>query len=102
MRTIKNAVINRADIDCERFLTYWVHVDYDSGGQAFGGYGLGGDFGCEAIKRLLEVVGVESWLKLQGKPVRIDADWGKIFRIGNYIKEEWLDLEALAIELKLR
>ena len=98
-RNVRNAIIESADIDTERCLTYWVHLKYEGAGQGFGGYVLGGDFGCEAIKRLLSTVGVGSWKKLEGSPVRVDADFGRVYRIGHFLEEKWLDLEALAKEL---
>lgn len=97
MRKTENAIIRSADIDIERMLNYWVHLDFGDGtSQSFGGYFLAGDFGCKAISKLLEVVEVEKWSQLYGRSVRADHDFCKVYRLGNFLKDKWLDLEELA------
>jgi len=70
--------------------------------QGFGGYKLSGigedlidpnDFNYAAIMivRILEVVGVDKWSRLVGQPVRIDSDWNGIYRIGNFLEDDWFD-----------
>jgi hypothetical protein len=103
-RQIRNAIITDADLDTERGLTYWITLDYGGAGQAFGGYQLGGPsrFTELAITRLMDVVGVGRWSELKGKAVRADATGGKVFRLGNHLRDKWIDLEEIARELGLR
>ena len=118
---IKNARIESTTLGFEDhgIFTYWVMLDFGGSGQGFGGYGLdeprtdgagkylgrrGTVYGCDAIIRLLEVLGVESWEKLKGTPVRVKG--GGLFgntaieAIGHYLKDEWLNLKTLAQEHK--
>lgn len=100
MDTIKNALIEKADINGSgTTLTYWIGLDYGDGGhQSFGGYGLGGDFGCKAISRVMQIVGVQSWKDMVGKPVRAKIVNGFIDSLGHFLKDEWFSLEELSIE----
>ncbi len=113
---MKNAVIRSTTLGVEDhgILTFFLHLDYDGSGQGFGGYGLdepvhengtfkgrrGTAYGCEAIRRVLEVLGVERWEKLPGTPCRVVAEHTKVNRIGHYLKDQWLDLSALADEFR--
>jgi hypothetical protein len=40
---------------------------------------------------VLRVVGVTKWEDIPGKYIRVDQDSGKVYRIGNIIKDEWFD-----------
>jgi hypothetical protein len=51
---------------------------------------------------VLETVGVDSWEKLPGKSIRVDADWDKIHKIGHFIKDRWFDPSTEFEELKAR
>lgn len=97
-------------------MTAYLNLDYGGSGQGFGGYGFcqpikdeagkflcrrGTAYGCEWIRRVLEVVGVEKWEDLPGKYVRVVYDWGKVYRIGNIIKDEWFSPEELGEKMKL-
>jgi hypothetical protein len=88
---ITNAKIARTSLDIERCLTAWLTLEFKSGSQAFGGYVLGGEWGCQFIRSILETVGVESWEALPGKYIRVERDYLKIYRIGHIIKESWFD-----------
>ena len=90
-REIKNAQIGSTSLDIERVLTAWLHLDYEGSGQAFGGYCLGGQWGCEFLKRVLETVGVERWEQLKGKYIRVDAAYDKVYRIGHILNDKWFD-----------
>lgn len=95
-------------------LTAYLHLKFSGTEQGFGGYSMdaphpsakkdysfrriGTAFGCDFIIRVLKVVGVEKWEELKGKYVRADHDWGKIYRIGNIITDEWFDPQELALE----
>lgn len=100
-RSIKNATIQSTMLGPEDhgIPSYMIHLDYGGAGQGFGGHRLGGKFTHEAIFRLLNVVGVECWEALPGKSVRVDSDYSRAYRIGHFLKEEWLDLAELAEEL---
>lgn len=111
---IKNAVIEGTRLGTENhgILTFDIILDYGNGGhQGFGGFALdgfdkikdkrvGSAYGTEAIRRVLEVVGVENWEDLKGKSVRAEAKHDKIKRLGNFLKDDWLDLSELAEEFK--
>lgn len=94
----ENAIISLADIDIERCLTFWIHLSYRAGGQGYGGYYLGGSFGCVAIQRLLEVVGVQRWSELQGKCVRVrkESPLGDVLELGHFLEDKWLNLSEIS------
>jgi len=109
---IKNATIKSTTLGFEGhgLITCFLHLDYSGGGQAFGGYGMGGyfkktgqqsGFGIEFIERTLKVVGVEKWEDLPGKHIRVKAENVKIHEIGNILEDKWFDPVELAKELKL-
>lgn len=105
MEGIVNAKITGTSLGFEDhgIMTTFVHLEWEGSGVGFGGYGLdkwdekkkeriGTGVGLDFIKRILEVVGVESWEDLKGKYVRVDAGgWGSPVKgIGNILTEEWL------------
>lgn len=104
---IKNAkitgtMLGREDHGIMTFSIY-IHTDmYDCG---VGGYALDGydreaktrvfsAKSMEAVSKVLEVVGVDTWEKLPGKYIRVkDAGWGStIDEIGNLIEDKWFNL----------
>lgn len=98
--TMRNARITGTHLGDEDYgPTYFIYLDYGGSGQGFGGHHLSGEFTHEAIFRLLNTLGVGSWEKLPGTPVRVIADWGRIHRIGHYLEDKWLSLSELAEEL---
>lgn len=100
MSEIRNARIRKTFLGIEDhgLLTFTLDLDYGGSGQGFGQYVLGGEFGCKAIRAVLETVGVDRWEDLPGKHVRTDAEWTRIHRLGHIIDERWLDLAELAAE----
>lgn len=107
-REIKNAKIKGTMLGVEDHgvMSGWLFLDYDCGGQGFGGYVLdaapdrNGDepykrqphAGCGMfISELLEAVGVSKWEDLPGKFIRVDTDFGKVHRIGHIIEDKWFD-----------
>ena len=111
MNTI-NARIEKTMLGYEDhgILTFYLSLDYSGGGQGFGGYGLdefdkekdrrvGTAYGIEAIGRVLKTVGVDTWEKLPGIPVRVRQDHTKIQALGHFLRDDWLDLSALAEEM---
>lgn len=110
---IVNAVIesSRIEIEDHGLLTVWLMLDYGGSGQGFGGYCLGsskplndkhntmGHF----VRRILEVVGVNDWDKLDGKTIRVkkpEGFQGRIIAIGNIIKDDWFCPEDDFAKLK--
>ncbi len=101
---IKNAKITSTMLGIEDhgIMTFFLNLDYGGSSQGAGGYSLdeyskeqdrriGGSSGCELIRSILEIVGVETWEDLPGKHIRARADRGKVYTIGNVLKDEWLD-----------
>jgi hypothetical protein len=102
-REIKNAVIDGVSITIndKGILDCWLTLDYGGLGQGFGGYALqlppdwkhysllgpAGHF----IYRVMEIADVTSWDKLKGKTIRVDADNGKVYRIGHIVNDDWFD-----------
>ena len=81
-----------------------LHLDYGGAMQGFGGFSLdepikdangkflrrqGSALGAEFLMRVLAVTGASSWEKLPGTPVRVRADYNKVYAIGHYIEERW-------------
>jgi len=101
---IVNATIDKTLLGFEGhgIFTSFIYVDYGDGGhQGFGDYVLGGEFGCEYLKKVLEVAGVESWEDLVGQNIRVKygdepAGWGnRIAAIGHITRDIWLDPKKL-------
>ena len=117
-REIRNAKIARTTLGYEDhgILTCFLNLEWAGGGQGFGGYALdawrgprdgngrrwGTAYGCEFIARILNVVGVDAWEKLPGKYVRMDADFGKIYRIGHITDDKWFEPAQLADEVGVK
>ncbi len=110
----RNAKIESTNLGTEDHgcMTFYLMLDYGGAGQGFGGYVLdefdkeaktrrGTAYGTEAIRRVLETVGVSRWEKLPGTPVRVRAEHDKVHAIGHYLKDKWLDLGELGKEYKL-
>lgn len=95
---IRNAVIQstRLGIEDHGFTDAWLMLKLPSGGQGFGGYVLGAEgkpsVACGLfIRRCLEIAGVNRWEDLQGRPIRVRGDSGRIHAIGKLLEEEWFD-----------
>ena len=72
------------------------------GGVAVGGWVLDGPYGMNVIKRILEVVGVDTWEELEGKYIRIKDIHldDRVTSIGNLMKEEWINFDTFGKEDK--
>ena len=98
---IKNARIESTMLGIEDHgsMTFFLYLDYGGSGQGMGGYVLDGGhkpsghaFG--AIRKILETLEVDTWEKLPKQLCRVEADDGKVYRIGHTIKNRWFDLAA--------
>lgn len=95
---IKNARIKDAWIgDSDHgSLSSFLHLDFGGTSQGFGGYALytpkfQHDNGGRWIWRCMQVVGVDEWSKLAGKPVRARIENGLIVAIGNFVEDRWFE-----------
>ena len=105
-REIKNAEISSASVCLERgtFISLRLCFDYGGSGQCSSlNFGVADkdkivepNYMAHYIGRILKLVGVESVSELKGKPVRVDASFVCIFRIGHFTKDKWYDLEKIA------
>lgn len=108
MNKIVNAQIEETFLGREEhgILTCYLHLKGNGFGVGLGGRALDGydkskkkrvatQEGFELIDRIMTVVGVKKWEDLVGKYVRIEMQgWGdKVTKIGNLIKDDWLDFE---------
>lgn len=119
---IVNAKIDSTMLGMEDhgIMSCMIGLDYGGSHQGFGGYVFdeplknsqgdnqsrrGTAYGCEFVRRVLEVVGVETWEKLKGQHVRVKREdgWGgSIIAIGNILKDDWFDPKDLAARMGLR
>lgn len=106
--TIENGKITGTMLGTEDhgILTFYIYIEFESGGCAFGGYTLDGHdektksrtatgIGLQAIVEVMKCAGVSRWEDLKGTYIRCEHEgWGgKIIRIGNLIKDQWFSLE---------
>lgn len=101
---IKSTMLGRED---HGIMTFMIAIEWDGcvncgiGGYAIDQYNRQTGIrtfsakGLEAISKVLDVVGVDSWEKLPGKYVRIKYEgWNKpIVEIGNLMKDKWFNLK---------
>ena len=90
-------------IEDHGIMTFFINVDFDGGGQGFGGYALDGKAGkvghsksIQAIRQILQTVDVMKWEDLKGKYVRIRKEkeyGGPIKAIGHIMENRWFDIE---------
>lgn len=105
---ISNAKVENISIQLYRgaFLTCWVHLNYGTTCQGFGGYVLGKPnesnpttFTSDYLCLLLQCLGVENLNDGVGKDVRViksDDSWSaNISGIGHITKDIWLKPEEL-------
>ena len=106
MAETKNARIRDTVLGIEDhgIMTFMLNLEYDGSGQGAGGYGLDGydkdkkrryGYGTSItmLRRILEVVGVETWEQLPGKHIRVRATHEGVEAIGNIVKDDWLDFK---------
>jgi hypothetical protein len=105
---IKNARIDGTLLGYEDhgILTCFLYLDYGGTSQGFGGYTLDEYdetvkrriptvYGMKFVTEILRVVGVDSWEKLKGQHIRVEADWQAVHRIGHLLKDVWFDPSTL-------
>ena len=87
----KNALIKSTSLGYEDhgMFTGYLHLEYDGGGQGFGGYVLSGAYLDAFLQRTLKVAGVEKWEDLSGRCIRVRAEHVKVHEIGHFLKDEW-------------
>ena len=106
---IQNAIIKNTFLGFDYpVFTFELSLGIQDGtGCCFGGYALD-EFvqtknkrviqskGAEAIQRIIEVVGVDSWEELKGKYIRVETKGlsSPIKKIGNIMKDEWVDFST--------
>jgi hypothetical protein len=103
---IKNAIIKNTYLSIEDHgvLSGWLHLDYGTMVQGFGGCALYlpksfkhhriGSFAGHWIFRVLEIAGVTKWGDLPGKAIRVKATTGKITEIGHIVNDNWFNPES--------
>ena len=95
MPHIQNAQIEDASIEIEGhgILSSMIHLNYGGSAQGFGGYSLERDGLSSWVRNMFRVTGVDNWSALKGKNVRVEQDrpFGKILRIGHFMKDEWFN-----------
>jgi hypothetical protein len=110
---IKNAIIKKAFITTrDGFLDSLLTLDYGGASQSFGGWclylpksyshyklqGPAGHFIC----RVMEIAGVTDWDRLEGKTIRVKADYTKVYAIGHIVNNDWFAPDADFREKKER
>ena len=106
---ITNAKIAKTMLGIEDhgIMSFFVFCDWDGSGGGFGGYALdsfdgrdkprkGHGLSYQAIRQIIETVGVTSWEKLPGTLVRIEDNGpGRtLTKIGHIIEDRWFDIAA--------
>ena len=102
-RRIQNARISSASLRVDRgfAITIWIFVQIEGGGQGFGGYLLShmdrdpSPHLAAWITGLFKLFEVETLEALKGEPCRVDADFGRIYRIGHLLRDDWFDPEEI-------
>ena len=78
-------------IEDHGIMTFFINLTMDRSGQSFGGYCLKGDKSIEAVRKVLETVGVDKWEDLKGKYIRIRKidEYSTIEAIGHIVEDRW-------------
>ena len=99
LREIKNAIITDTFLGIDDFgiFTLYFHLDYGEGKfQKVGEFvlrncnGTTHEKSIDLIKKILDIVGVDSWEKLKNGPIRVDTDFKEVYGIGNFLTDDWL------------
>lgn len=108
--TVHNAEITSTFLGIEDHgvMTFVLHLRWGGMGIGYGTYCLdrgsrgqkiGDGHAYQAIRYMLETVGVQQWESLKGKLCRIDFDdgpgcSGRVLRIGHILHDTWFDLDS--------
>ena len=105
---IKNGKITNVTLTMEDHgvLTFYLTIEGGGVGFGYGGYVIGRGYlgannfegsakGVEAMMRIMDTIGVDTWEDLVGKYLRYeDNGWGStITKIGNIIDNKWFDIK---------
>lgn len=97
---LRNAKITSTTLGFEDhgILTAYIHLNYGSSGQSFGGFGFGptksefetnNGFGASFIATVLDIVDVDKWENISGRAVRVIHDHERVYAIGHLIENKW-------------
>ena len=105
--TIRNAKITRTMLgrDDHGIMTFMIFVEFCGAGCGIGGYAIDqydrdterrvfSVKSLEAISKILETVGVDTWENLKGQYIRVkDSGLGStVDEIGNFMEEKWFNI----------
>lgn len=109
MELTKNARIESTRITMadHGVLTFYLDLEACGWCCSYGGYCIGKGYlgskefsgdrgeGLEAMMRIMDVVGVDTWEDLAGKLVRVKCEaWGSPLKvIGNIMEDKWFDID---------
>lgn len=109
----ENAVIESVSLDVERGVVIpWIFLSYDGGGQGAGGFvtynpqcrrGMR-NFDCTGalILRVCEVIGVDRWEKLPGRPCRSVHTQSNVRALGHHMKDKWISFDGFFESLRAK
>lgn len=90
---IKNARIESTMLGFEDhgIMTFSLGLDYGDSVQSAGGYSIKCLRGIECIAEVLNIIGVNTWEELKGKTLRVKCEYDKVYAVGHFLQEKWLD-----------
>lgn len=99
---IENAKVDYTSLNIERgFLSGTIGFDYGGSGQGLGGIVLfnsgKGDVGGQFVHNILHTLNCEQWEDLKGRPVRVEHDNERVYRVGHYLEDKWFVVEDMTI-----
>lgn len=74
----------------------------EGAGGGFGGLHLGGPAMAIWVTRILGLFGYEDWSQLKGTHIRVRAQGigGRTLAIGHIIKDKWVTMDELQVEMR--
>jgi hypothetical protein len=69
----------------------WIHLQYGSSGQGFGGFVLGGAYTDAWVYGVLDALKCDGWEKLPGQFVRVRRENGLAVAIGHPLEDRWFE-----------
>lgn len=115
---IKNAQVTNVSLTMvdHGVQSFWLTLEGDGWECGYGGYCIGKGYlgadeftvekgdGLEAMMRIMDVVGVDTWEDIRGKYVRVmlEHEWGGgIDTIGNLIKDKWFNIREFFATMQI-